>query len=148
MKGVERSSVTSLFSPNVRYNEVVEDGFRGGNIVAADFMGTPEQLAQVRENVQKSDWVGRIVSDDQTAAMVVATLQETDPETGQRLNLQDIARQLEAIRVNYEKDGTGVHIIGFAKAVGDIADGAVGVLAFFGVAFVITALLLSGTRAR
>jgi len=26
LKGVERSSVTSLFTPNVRYNEVVEDG--------------------------------------------------------------------------------------------------------------------------
>ncbi len=26
--GVERSSVTSLFTSNVRYNEVVEDGFR------------------------------------------------------------------------------------------------------------------------
>jgi predicted RND superfamily exporter protein len=29
VKGVERSSVTSLFTPNVRFNEVVEDGFRG-----------------------------------------------------------------------------------------------------------------------
>ena len=34
IKGVERSSITSLFTSNVRYNEVVEDGFRGGNIVA------------------------------------------------------------------------------------------------------------------
>ena len=74
LKGVERSSVTSLFTPNVRYNEVVEDGFRGGNIVSADFAGTDEQLALVRENLLKSDWVGRIVANDQTAAMVVATL--------------------------------------------------------------------------
>ena len=29
VKGVERSSLTSLFTSNVRYNEVVEDGFRG-----------------------------------------------------------------------------------------------------------------------
>ena len=46
INGVERSSVTSLFTPNVRYNEVVEDGFRGGNIVGADFDGSPEQLRQ------------------------------------------------------------------------------------------------------
>ena len=142
IKGVERSSVTSLFSPNVRYFEVVEDGFRGGNVIAADFAGKPEQLAQVRENVQKSDWIGRIVSADQTAAMVVATLQESDPETGRRLNLHDVAKGLEAIRTKYEKDGTTVHIIGFAKAIGDIADGAVDVLLFFAGAFVITALLL------
>jgi hypothetical protein len=142
IKGVERSSVTSLFTPNVRYNEVVEDGFRGGNIVSADFAGTPEQLALVRENLLKSDWVGRIVANDQSAAMVVATLQENDPETGQRLDLQEVARALEAIRAKYESGGTTVHIIGFAKAMGDIAAGAAGVLVFFGVAFVVTAILL------
>ena len=142
INGVERSSVTSLFTPNVRYNEVVEDGFRGGNIVGADFDGSPAQLAKVRENLLKSDWVGRIVANDQTAAMVVATLQENDPQTGERLNLQDVAKQLEAIRGKYESESTGVHIIGFAKAMGDIAKGAAGVLLFFGIAFVITAVLL------
>ena len=142
IKGVERSSVTSLFTPNVRYNEVVEDGFRGGNIVSADFAGTPEQLAAVRENLMKSDWVGRIVANDQTAAMVVATLMENDPDTGQRLDLQEVAKTLEGIRGKFEKDGYTVHIIGFAKAMGDIAHGAAGVLVFFGVAFVITAILL------
>ena len=35
-----------------------------------------------------------------------------------------------------------MHIIGFAKAMGDIAKGAAGVLLFFGIAFVITAVLL------
>jgi len=142
LKGVERSSVMSLFTPNVRYNEVVEDGFRGGNIVASDFAGTPEQLKQVRENLLKSDWIGRIVANDETAAMVVATLQETDPDTGQRLDLQEVAKKLEEIRGKYETDGTSVHIIGFAKAMGDIAEGAAGVLVFFGVAFIVTAILL------
>ena len=142
IKGVERSSVTSLFTANVRFTEVVEDGFRGGNVVAADFTGTPEQLVRVRENLLKSDWVGRIVSNDQTAAMVVATLMENDPDTGERLDLQAVAQQLEDIRTKYENADIGVYEIGFAKAVGDIAKGAAGVLVFFGVAFVITALLL------
>jgi predicted RND superfamily exporter protein len=142
IEGVERSSVASLFTPNVRFNEVVEDGFRGGNIVSADFAGTPEQLKQVRENLLKSDWIGRLVSNDHSSAMVVATLMETNPETGERLDLQKVAGDLEAIRAKYEDDKLGVHIIGFAKAVGDIAKGAAGVLLFFGVAFVITAILL------
>ncbi len=142
INGVERSSVTSLFTPNVRYNEVVEDGFRGGNIVSADFDGSPEQLERVRENLLKSDWIGRIVANDQTAAMVVATLQENDPQTGERLDLQEVARQLEAIRGKYENDRTSLHIIGFAKSMGDIAKGAGGVLKFFAIAFVITAVLL------
>jgi predicted RND superfamily exporter protein len=140
--GVERSSVSSLFTSNVRYNEVVEDGFRGGNIVSADFAGTPDQLEKVRDNLLKSDWVGRIVSNDQSAAMVVATLMENDPETGERLDLQQVGRKLEEIRAKYEDDNTGVYIIGFAKAVSDIARGAAGVLLFFGLAFVITSFLL------
>lgn len=142
IKGVDRSSVTSLFSPNVRYNEVVEDGFRGGNVIAADFAGRPDQLEQVQANVLKSDWVGRIVSNDMTAAMVVATLHEHDAETGHRLDLRDIAHKLEDIRTKFEKDGIQVNIIGFAKSIGDIADGAVGVLVFFAAAFLITAVLL------
>ncbi|HXW10802.1 MAG TPA: MMPL family transporter, partial [Steroidobacteraceae bacterium] len=142
IKGVERSSVASLFTPNVRYNEVVEDGFRGGNIVSADFAGTPEQLQLVRENLLKSDWIGRLVSNDHSSAMVVATLMENDPETGERLDLQEVAAELEKIRAKYEQGDTTVHVIGFAKAVGDIAKGAAGVLLFFGLAFVITSILL------
>ncbi|MCC6193560.1 MAG: MMPL family transporter, partial [Burkholderiales bacterium] len=142
IKGVERSSVTSLFTANVRYNEVVEDGFRGGNIVSSDFSGTPAQLARVRENVVKSAWIGRIVATDGTAAMIVATLQERDPETGERLDLQAIAHQLESIRKATENDGISVHVIGFTKAIGDITDGAGAVIGYFVIAFAITALLL------
>ena len=53
-----------------------------------------------------------------------------------------MAGQLEQLRAKYENENTGVHIIGFAKSIGDIAKGAAGVLVFFGIAFVITALLL------
>ena len=52
------------------------------------------------------------------------------------------AAQLEAIRTQYEGEEFTVHIIGFAKIVGDISDGARGVIWFFGVAFLVTALLL------
>ncbi|NMG00292.1 efflux RND transporter permease subunit [Aromatoleum toluolicum] len=142
IRGVERSSVTSLFTANVRYNEVVEDGFRGGNIVSSDYTGTPQQLLLIRENVAKSDWNGRIVATDGSAAMVVATLQENDPESGGRLDLQEIAHKLEEIRRTTENDAVSVHIIGFAKAIGDIADGAAGAVGYFAVAFTITAMLL------
>ena len=142
INGVERSSVTSLFTPNVRYTEVVEDGFTGGNLVDSSYAGKPEQIAQVRERTLKSDWVGRIVSSDLSAAMVVANLQETDPVTGQRLDLQDVAKKLEQIRQENQSADISIHIIGFAKSVGDIAEGASGVLIFFIIAFVITAVLL------
>jgi predicted RND superfamily exporter protein len=142
VKGVERSSLLSISTPNARYNEVVEEGFKSGNLMPGDFAGRPDQIVAVRENVLKSDLVGRIVSADMTATMVVATLQERDPDTGARLNLREVGAQLEKIRAKYEGERVSVHIIGFAKSIADIADGASNVLVFFIGAFVITALLL------
>lgn len=140
--GVDRATVTSLFTPNVRFIEVVEEGFAGGNVIPAGFKGTPEDLEKVRKNVLKSGRVGRLVSNDFKGAIVSAELLEIDPGTGKRLDYQSVAKRLEDIRAKYQSDQISVHIIGFAKAVGDIADGARGVIAFFGVAFLITSVLL------
>ncbi len=140
--GVDRPTVTSLFTPNVRFIEVVEEGFAGGNVIPADFSGTPEDLEKVRRNVLKSGNVGRLVASDFSGALVRAELLEADPVTGKRLDYRQAAERLEQLRTKFENDKHSVHIIGFAKAVGDIADGAVGVITFFGVAFVITAVLL------
>jgi predicted RND superfamily exporter protein len=142
IKGVERSSLLSISTPNARYNEVVEEGFKSGNLMPGDFVGRPDQVALVRENVMKSDLVGRIVSSDMTATMVVATLQDLDPETGQRLDLRSIGSQLERIRTKYEDERVSVHIIGFAKSIADVADGVANVMWFFVGAFFITAALL------
>ncbi len=140
--GVDRPSVTSLFTPNVRFIEVVEDGFAGGNVIPPDFKGTPEDLQKVRANFLKSGEIGRLVSEDFKGALVRAELLEVDPISGQKLDYQSVARQLESVRQKYQTDKIDIHIIGFAKAVGDICDGAAGVLGFFLVAFFITCVLL------
>ena len=54
MDGIDRGRVQSLFTPNVRYMEVVEDGIEAGNVVDSEFVPTPEALAQVRENILKA----------------------------------------------------------------------------------------------
>ena len=46
ISGVDQSRVSSLFTPDVRFTEVVEDGIDAGNVVPADFQPTPESLAQ------------------------------------------------------------------------------------------------------
>ncbi|MDH5265326.1 MAG: MMPL family transporter [Betaproteobacteria bacterium] len=142
LNGVDRPSVKSLFTPNTRFIEVIEEGFSGGNVIPATFQGTDADLKQVRANVQKSSEIGRTVATDFTGALVVAGLLEIDPQTGKRLNYFEVASKLEALRSKYEGPNHSVHIIGFAKAVGDIRNGARGVLTFFGVAFVITAALM------
>ncbi len=141
--GVDRSQVTSLVTPNVRFVEVVDDGFAGGNVVPANFSATPEELEQVRRNVLKTNEVGRLVANDFTAAMVRAQLLEVDPDTGKRLDYLEVAQELEArVRGEFETDQIKVHIIGFAKLIGDVADGAFGVVLFFAFTFLITGALV------
>jgi predicted RND superfamily exporter protein len=142
LNGVDRPSVKSLFTPNTRFIEVIEEGFAGGNVIPATFDGGDAALAKVRENVNKSTEIGRSVASDFSGALVSASLMEIDPQSGQRLNYFDVAAKLEALRAKYQSERHGVHIIGFAKAIGDIRDGARGVITFFGVAFVITLALM------
>ena len=138
--GVDRAQVKSLFTPNVRFIEIVEDGFAGGNVIPADFQGTADDLTRVRKNIIKSGQVGRLVANDFSGAMITAGLLENDPTTGERVNYQQVAQHLEDIRQKHET--SNIHIIGFAKVVGDITDGAQNVLLFFTIAFVITAMLV------
>ncbi len=145
LDGVEQPSVRSLFTPNTRFIEVVEEGFAGGNVIPATFQGTDADLAIVRGNVQKSTEVGRTVATDFSGALVAAGLLELIPKGDgklEKLNYFELSEKLEAIRTKYEGPNHTVHIIGFAKAVSDISAGAKGVITFFLVAFLITAVLL------
>ena len=133
----------SIFTPNVRFIEVVEGGFGGGNVVPADFRPTPEGLAQVRKNIQKSAILGRLVADDFTAVMIEAQLLGKDVTTGRKLDYAQIASQLERnVRDKYTGENVDIHIIGFAKVVADIAAGAAEVVMYFGAAFLVTAILV------
>jgi uncharacterized protein len=203
--------VSSLFTPDVRFIEVVEGGFSGGNVIPAEFQPTPEMLARVRSNVNKSTVVGRLVANDHGAAMVFAELLEFDPLTGDKLDYVKAANLLEDLRgrftnpemyeykltadhppfkagdvavrgfrqlsgrlaaerfdVTYVNDeGIGavtvikgselevaavknpdynpnvtVHIIGFAKIVGDVSAATLEVVGFFGLTLLLTLLLL------
>jgi uncharacterized protein len=109
--GIDRARVTSLFTPNVRFIDTVEDGFAGGNVIPADFRPTAQGLERVRANVLKSGQVGRLVASDFRAALVSAGLLERDPQTGARLDYIAIAHRLEAdIRERHQSDAVRIHI--------------------------------------
>lgn len=142
--GVNRAQIRSLFTPNVRFVEIVDGGFAGGNVVPAEFDYSPEDIAQVRENILKSSVIGRLVANDFTSAMVSLQLSEVDPTTNMKVNYLKIADQLETrIREKYETEDIDIQIIGFAKAVGDIADGTRGVLIFLSITVVLVAILVN-----
>lgn len=142
--GVDRASVTSIFTPNVRFVEITAEGFAGGNVIPAEFQPDEKWIPIVRENVLKSGQVGRLVAENFTAALVSAQLIERDPRTGEKLDYIEVAKRLEDIRTKFADKKIDVHIIGFAKATGDIANGASSVVTFFAIAFVITAVLVYG----
>lgn len=130
MDGIDRGRVQSLFTPNVRYLEVVEDGIEAGNVVPADFQPTPAAMAEVRENILKAGIVGRLVANDFSGALVTATVLDQDAN-GQPVDPIKVARELESrVRGQIQGDGIDVHIIGFAKVMGDIAAGALSVIVF------------------
>lgn len=137
----------SLFTPNVRFIEVVEDGLSGGNVIpqtftpnVEGFASTPQDFADIRGNIVKANIVGRLVAKDWSGAMIWADL---IPESQvNKVDYQEVANQFEAIRQKYEDENHTVHIIGFAKVVGDISDGARSVIKFFALTIAFTWLLL------
>jgi predicted RND superfamily exporter protein len=165
MDGIDRTRVQSIFTPNVRYLEVVEEGIEAGNVIPADFTPTPENMARVRDNIRKAGIIGRLVANDFSGALVSAIVLDTDAR-GKPVDPIGIAHQLErrvrqaieqpaagaaaaGVEVHasvsggaqpaaFPRRGIDVRMIGFAKVMGDIADGAGAVLMF-----AVTTLLLT-----
>ncbi|MBV6423277.1 MAG: hypothetical protein NAOJABEB_01067 [Steroidobacteraceae bacterium] len=144
MDGIDRGRVQSLFTPNVRYLEVVEDGIEAGNVVPADFEPTRAAMAQVRENILKAGIVGRLVANDFSGALVSAIVLDQDAN-GRPVDPIAVSKALEK-QVRDRIEGAGgfpgieVHMIGFAIMMGDIAAGALSVIVFAIVTLVLTLL--------
>src|SRR6186713_3484405 len=128
MDGIDRTRVQSLFTPNVRYMEVVEGGIEAGNVVDSEFVPTAEALAKVRENILKAGIRGRLVANDFSGALVSAIVLEKDA-TGKPIDPIEVARDLETrvrdkiqgndqVVVQAQGSAIDVHMIGFAKVVG------------------------------
>jgi len=143
LPGVERGTVTSIWTPNTRYFEITEEGMIADDVIPSDVLPgsmTPEDIASIRDKVIKGGYVGRLIAKDYSAAMVTAELLEVDPKTEERLDYLDLAARLESeIREKHESADFDIHILGFVTLMGQIASGAAGVVKFFGLAFLLTA---------
>jgi predicted RND superfamily exporter protein len=143
INGVDRTGLQSLWTPNVRWSEVTEEGFVGGAVIPDDYDGSERTLAKLRENTLKSGKIGSLVGNNFRSAIIMAPLMETDPSTGEALDYHKFSQQLEeVVRNKYETDTVKIHITGFAKLIGDLIDGATLVGLFFLVAFGITTVML------
>lgn len=143
VKGVDRSGMMSLWTPNVRWTEVTEEGFQGGPVIPSTYDASPASLEQVRQNVLKSGQVGRLVSNDFRSSIIDVPLVEKDPDTGEKLSYQQFSHDLEEkIRAKYGSDKYRIYITGTPKKLGDLLDGAVSIAYFFLAAMIMTAILL------
>ena len=145
--GADRAWVKSIWTPAVRWTEVTEEGFQGGPVMPDNFDGSAENVAKLRHNINSSGIIGSLLATNLRSAMVFVPLLDTDPNTGRRLDYNAFSGQLEKnIRKKYEAaEGGGkirIHIVGFAKLVGDLIDGLMQVMTYFGIAALIAAIVI------
>ena len=160
--GVDRAWVKSLWTPAVRWTEVTEEGFRGGPVMPDAYDGSAKGVEQLRLNIARSGIVGSLVGNNFKSSMIFVPLLEKDPVTGEAIDYHAFSRVLEEqLRNKYEfaggnethargEEGKGpikVRVIGFAKLVGDLIDGLVLVMMYFGAAALIaTSIIYFFTR--
>lgn len=142
LPSVSRSSVQSLWTPNSFVNEITEEGFRADPLIPGTV--TPERLdeeviGKIANSTAQGGFIGTLVSRDQSSAMITAELNEFDA-SGVHLDYVAYNQVLEQqIREQFEDAEFEIQIIGFAKQIGDIADGASAVLEFCLLALLLTA---------
>lgn len=141
LPNVDRLGVQSLWTPNSFVNEITEEGFRAEPIIPGTV--TPEnisasQVEAARKATDQGGYMGSLVSRDQKAVMVTASINEVGAD-GKVLDYVAYNKLIEEkVRKPFEDAGYEIQIIGFAKQIGDIADGAQGVLLFCGIALLLT----------
>jgi uncharacterized protein len=141
LPGVDRAVMKSLWTPATRWVSVTEDGLDGGPVIPDEYDGKPASMAMLRRNVQLSNEIGQSVAFDQRSSIIYVPLLAHTSD-GQPLNYAALSADLEALRTQYQSDAIDIHIIGFAKKIGDLIEGLQQILLFFAVAILITAGVL------
>ncbi|HEY9034975.1 MAG TPA: MMPL family transporter [Pseudomonadales bacterium] len=145
LPGVDRRGLESVWTPNVRWTEVTEEGFEGGPVIPNAYDGSPEKLDELRQNILRSGRVGSLVADNFKSSIVQATLFDRDPDTGEQLDYVEFSSKLEQnVREKYQNDNINIRIVGVAKLIGDLSEGGKAIVVFFIIALIITAVLLFG----
>ena len=142
LPNISRLGVQSLWTPNTFVNEITEEGFRADPVIPGTVIPsalTPESIAQIRNTAINGGFVGTLISRNQDSAMIVAEINEFDAK-GNKVDYLAYNKLLNDLRAKYEDADFEVQIIGFAKQIGDVADGAEGVLKFCVMALLLTTI--------
>lgn len=140
--GVYRGYVKSLWLPAVRWTDVVEQGYAGGPVMPDEFDASPAKMEALRNNIARARLIGTLVSPDQRSSLVIVPLLEIDPETHKPLDYGAFSQQLEQRVRSLQTENTRIHIIGFAKLIGDLIEGLMKVVSFFAISALIAGLVI------
>ncbi|MFT3755749.1 MAG: MMPL family transporter [Pseudoxanthomonas sp.] len=144
--GVDRANVKSLWTPAVRWNEVTEEGFEGGPVMPDDYEGRPQDIEQLRRNIARAQIQGSLIGRDYKSSLVFVPLLDKDANTGASLDYRAFSTQLEELRNKYANAADGskldIHIVGFAKIMGDLLDGLRQMLGYFAIAVLVAGLII------
>lgn len=144
LPGVDRSNMSSLWTSNTRWLAVTPQGLQGGPVIDISYNGSPQQLEVVRQNIQRSGQVGRLVGMDFKSSLIYVPLLSTDMMSGGAIHYGELARELNQIRNQYANQGVSLHIIGFGMVVGDMINGIDEIILFFAISLVISIGILYG----
>jgi len=142
--GVDRSFMRGLWTSSLRWTEVTEEGYRGGSVMPDGFDGSPQAMDQLKANIARAGVVGSYVADDLRSTLIVVPLLDLNPQTREALDYAAFSSELERKVRALEGPTVKIHIVGFAKIVGDLIDGLGQVARFFGLSAAIAALFVFG----
>jgi len=142
MPGVDRPWLRSLWAPVVRWTIVTEEGWQSGPVMPDGYDGSPGSMAQLQTNIARAGLVGSLVSNDLRSSMVVVPLLDRLADTGQPLDYAEFSRALETQVRALESEHVKIHIIGFAKLVGDLIDALYRVMGFFAISVLTAGLVI------
>ena len=142
--GVDRPWMKSLWTPLLRWTQVTEDGMRGGPVMPDHFDGSANKLDDLRENLSRSSALGRIVANDYKSSLIIVPLLDRYADTGTPIDYKALSLALEEKVRSKEREGIRVHIVGFAKLVGDLIHGLDEILLFFAISALIATLFVYG----
>ncbi|MGF6789599.1 efflux RND transporter permease subunit [Paraburkholderia tuberum] len=132
--GVDRPGVKSLWMPIVRWNVVTERGFAGGPVMPDGFDGSAQAVEQLRTNVARANIAGSLVSNDLHSSMIQLPLLDHYADTGKPLDYAKLSHRIDEVIKAEGRGEVRVHVVGFAKLIGDLIDGLKLVAMYFGVA--------------
>ncbi|MBB6291733.1 hypothetical protein FBY10_1343 [Pseudomonas sp. SJZ103] len=140
--GVDRPWMKSLWTPSLRWTQVTEDGLRGGPVMPDRFDGSSEKLEELRDNLARSSAPGRIVANDYKSSMIIVPLLNNYADSGKPIDYKALSQALEQRVRGKEGEGVRIHIVGFAKLVGDLIQGLTKIFQFFAVSVLIATLFV------